>query len=143
MQWATAAARAPRTERLRGMLALIAVQEAVASGLGTGLLPAIGTGTLDGFAAGMLLSGAVFLVLMASRHGTLRPRRAFGSRLRIGRPRRSGREGYQSKHRLAEPEEGSAWPESRRGAPRHAAPSSALVSRLAFLTSARALSTTD
>ena len=143
MQRATAAAREPQNRKAEGMLALIAVQEAVASGFGTGLLPAIGTGALDGFAAGMLLSGVVFLVLMASRHGTLRPRRAFGSRLRIGMPRRSGREGYQSKHRLAESEEGSAWPESRRGAPRHAAPSSALVSRLAVLMAARALSTTD
>jgi len=119
------------------MLALIAVQEAVASGLGTGLVPALGAGTLDGFAAGLLLSGAIFLVLMAQRNGTRWPRRATGARRRIGAPRLPGREGYQSKHRLSEPEEGlqwpeagRTWPESRRGAPRHAAPSSALPSAL-------------
>jgi hypothetical protein len=38
--------------------------------------------------------------------------------------------GYQSKHRIAGPEESRAWPESRRRAPRHAAPPSALAGAL-------------
>ncbi|HUZ26610.1 MAG TPA: hypothetical protein VMV07_22895 [Streptosporangiaceae bacterium] len=102
------------------MLALIAVQETVASGFGAALLPAIGAGTLDGFAVGMLLSGAVFLVLMAQRHGTRRARGLIGARRRRGAARLPGRESYQSKHRLSDPEEGRTWPESRRAAPRHA-----------------------
>lgn len=175
------------------MLALIAAKEAAtAPGLGTALVPAIRAGTLDSFALGMLLSGAVFLVFMAQRHGTRRAvgraaGRFAGARLRIGAPRLPGRRlgeypglrrrarltdplgdeagefllpagvpgneretadetgqsrrpaGYRSKHRLSGPEDGQPWPESRRRVPRHAAPSSALATRLAVLMQVKAL----
>src|SRR6185437_2242062 len=57
------------------MLALIAAQEAasIASGHGSPLTAPIGTGTVDGFAAGMLLSGVVFLLILAQRRALRRP----------------------------------------------------------------------
>jgi hypothetical protein len=57
------------------MLALIAVQEAavIASGHGSPLSAPIGTGTVDGFAAGMLLSGVVFVLILAQRRALRRP----------------------------------------------------------------------
>ncbi len=60
------------------MLALLAAQEAavIASGHGSPLTAPIGTGTVDGFAAGMLLSGAVFLLILAQRRALRRPARA-------------------------------------------------------------------
>jgi len=55
---------------------VLAVKEvAVASGLSTGLLPAIAPSAIDGFAAGTLLSALCVLLVMAPRHG-LRRRRA-------------------------------------------------------------------
>jgi hypothetical protein len=53
------------------MLGFIAVREAaaIASGHGSALMRPIGAGTLDGFAAGMLLSGVVLLVIMTRRRG--------------------------------------------------------------------------
>lgn len=60
------------------MLALLAAQEAavIASGHGSPLTAPIGTGTVDGFAAGMLLSGVVFLLILAQRRALRRPARA-------------------------------------------------------------------
>jgi hypothetical protein len=60
------------------MLALLAAQEAavIASGHGSPLTGPIGTGTVDGFAAGMLLSGVVFLLILAQRRALRRPARA-------------------------------------------------------------------
>jgi hypothetical protein len=57
------------------MLALIAAQEAavIASGHGSPLSAPIGTGTVDGFAAGMLLSGVVFVLIRAQRRALRRP----------------------------------------------------------------------
>jgi hypothetical protein len=57
------------------MLALIAAQEAavIASGHGSPLSAPIGTGTVDGFAAGMLLSGVVFVLILAQRRALRRP----------------------------------------------------------------------
>lgn len=61
--------------------AVLAVKEvAVASGLGTSLLPTIAPSAIDGFAAGTLLSALCVLLVMAPRRG-LRRRRA---RARIG-----------------------------------------------------------
>jgi hypothetical protein len=168
------------------MLAVIAAKEAaaIASGLGTTLMPAVGASTLDGFAAGMLLSGGVFLLLMLQRHGpprvvrAVRPWRQVGAvsftgrvlghyrgsqrqvkladsagggaedEFLLGLPQPPGTEladepgtagapgqgrrpaGYRSKHRLVGPEDSRPWPENHHRAPRHAAPSSALVSAL-------------
>jgi hypothetical protein len=52
------------------MLGFIAAQEAsaIASAHGSALMRPIGAGTLDGFAAGMLLSGIVLLAIVARRH---------------------------------------------------------------------------
>jgi hypothetical protein len=63
------------------MLALIAAQEAavIASGHGPSLMAPIGTGTVDGFAAGMLLSAVVFMLILAQRRGWRRPVRAEAS----------------------------------------------------------------
>src|ERR1700722_7767323 len=57
------------------MLALIAAQEAavIASGHGSPLTAPIGTGTVDGFAAGMALSGVVFMLILAQRRALRRP----------------------------------------------------------------------
>jgi len=57
------------------MLALIAAQEAavIASGHGSPLTAPIGTGTVDGFAAGMVLSGVVFMLILAQRRALRRP----------------------------------------------------------------------
>jgi len=59
------------------MLALFAAQQAAAvTGLAGGHVPAIGAGTLDGFAVGMLLSGGVFLLVTAHGQGSRRLGRA-------------------------------------------------------------------
>lgn len=60
------------------MLALIAAQEAavIASGHGSPLTSPIGYGTVDGFAAGTLLSGVVFMLILAQRRALRRPVRA-------------------------------------------------------------------
>lgn len=65
------------------MLALLAAQEAavIASGHGSPLSAPIGTGTVDGFAAGMLLSGVVFLLILAQRRAVRRPARASATRV--------------------------------------------------------------
>ncbi|MGH3404907.1 MAG: hypothetical protein ACRDRJ_20725, partial [Streptosporangiaceae bacterium] len=65
------------------MLALLAAQEAavIASGHGSPLTAPIGTGTVDGFAAGMLLSGVVFLLILAQRRAARRPARASAMRV--------------------------------------------------------------
>jgi hypothetical protein len=143
------------------MLALVTAKEA---SVASGLVPAIGAGTLDGFAVGMLLSGGVLLLIMAQRRA---PRRA---RWPIGAPSLGRRgTGYRSKHRIAAREEAArekagreeavrdetAWdevvreetardaglplPDGGRRAPRHAAPSSALVSRVTGLVPAKVL----
>ena len=39
---------------------LAAKQAAIATGFGTGLVPAIGTGSLDGFVVGAAMTGACF-----------------------------------------------------------------------------------
>jgi hypothetical protein len=52
--------------------AVVAAKEAaLATGLGTGLVPAIGTGSLDGFVIGALMSGACFMMI----NGPFRVRR--------------------------------------------------------------------
>ena len=65
------------------MLALLAAQEAavIASGHGSPLTAPIGTGTVDGFAAGMLLSGVVFLLILAQRRAVRRPARESAARV--------------------------------------------------------------
>lgn len=55
---------------------LAAKEAAVATGLGTGAVPALGAGSLDGFAVGALMTGACFLVLSG-------PRRSRRSRRRL------------------------------------------------------------
>jgi hypothetical protein len=63
------------------MLALIAAQEAavIASGHGSPLTSPIGYGTVDGFAAGTLLSGVVCMLILAQRRALRRPVRAGAS----------------------------------------------------------------
>jgi hypothetical protein len=82
------------------MLGFIAAQEAsaMASVHGSALMRPIGAGTLDGFAAGMLLSGIVLLAIVAKRHS---PRPA-------ARQRR-GRTPYTGLGQDLEPE----WPKPR------------------------------
>src|SRR5262249_12597522 len=71
------AAPAAQERRLIIMLALFAAQQAAAAtGLAGGHVPAIGAGTLDGFAVGMLLSGGVFLLVTAHGQGSRRLGRA-------------------------------------------------------------------
>ncbi|MGH3397546.1 MAG: hypothetical protein ACRDPO_22920, partial [Streptosporangiaceae bacterium] len=53
----------------------------IASGHGSPLTAPIGTGTVDGFAAGMLLSGVVFLLILAQRRAARRPARASAARV--------------------------------------------------------------
>lgn len=69
------------------MLALIAAQEAavIASGHGSSLTSPVGTGTVDGFAAGMALSGVVFMLILAQRRAVRRPVRAGASAIPPGR----------------------------------------------------------
>jgi hypothetical protein len=50
-----------------------AKEAAVASGLGAGLAPAIGVGPLDGFAVGVLASGACYLAVTFPRRARRRP----------------------------------------------------------------------
>jgi hypothetical protein len=57
---------------MTGFAALAIKQAAAASGLGTGLLPAIAPSALDGFAVGTLLSGLCFLLVMAPRRAARR-----------------------------------------------------------------------
>jgi hypothetical protein len=79
-------------ERLFSMLALIAVLEAaVATGLGIGLVPAVNAGALDGFAAGLLVSGTIFLLLMGQWHGMRRIEPVASAARRIAVPRLPGR----------------------------------------------------
>lgn len=74
------------------MLALIAVLEAaVATGLGIGLVPAVNTGALDGFAAGLVVSGTVFLLLMGEWHGMRRVEPVLSAARRMAAPRLPGR----------------------------------------------------
>jgi hypothetical protein len=74
------------------MLALIAVLEAaVATGLGIGLVPAVNAGALDGFAAGLLVSGTIFLLLMGQWHGIRRVEPVLSAARRIAAPRLPGR----------------------------------------------------
>jgi hypothetical protein len=70
------------------MLALIAAQEAavIASGHGSSLMAPIGAGTVDGFAAGMVLSAVVFMLILAQRRAGRRPVRAAASRTPAGPP---------------------------------------------------------
>jgi hypothetical protein len=127
-----------RKERLRSMLAVIAVLGAVATGLGIGLVPAVHAGALDGFAAGLPVSGTIFLLLMGQWHGMRRAEPVASAAFRIaalrlpGRLRGSGQSrrpvGYRSRHRLSGPEDSPSLPDGRR-APRHAAPSSVKVRR--------------
>jgi hypothetical protein len=74
------------------MLALIAVLEAaVATGLGIGLVPAVHAGALDGFAAGMLLSGTVFLGVLAPGQVMRRVGPVASAARRMAAPRLPGR----------------------------------------------------
>jgi hypothetical protein len=59
---------------MNGIAALAAKEALVASGLGSSLLPGIAPSAVDGFAAGTLLSGVCFLLVMAPRHGARRNR---------------------------------------------------------------------
>jgi hypothetical protein len=69
------------------MLAVVAAQEAadIASGHGLALAPVIGAETLDGFAAGVLLSAGAFVLLLAQRNGLMHLRWAGAAlRRRVG-----------------------------------------------------------
>ena len=59
---------------MNGIAALAAKEVVAASGLGAGLLPGVAPSAVDGFAAGTLLSGVCFLLIVAPRHGLRRPR---------------------------------------------------------------------
>jgi hypothetical protein len=51
---------------------LAAKEAAIASGLGAGIVPAVGAGSLDGFALGALISGTCILMLTSPRRGRRR-----------------------------------------------------------------------
>jgi hypothetical protein len=51
---------------------LAAKEAAVPSGLGAGIVPAVGAGSLDGFAIGALVSGTCIFMLTSPRHGRRR-----------------------------------------------------------------------
>ena len=61
---------------MSGFAALAVKEAAVASGLGTSLLPAIAPSALDGFAVGTLLSALCVLLVMAPRRISRRSRRS-------------------------------------------------------------------
>lgn len=61
---------------------LAAKQAAIATGFGTGLVPAIGTGSLDGFVVGAAMTGACFTALTAPG----RARRRAGGTAAAGLP---------------------------------------------------------
>ena len=161
---------------------LAAKQAAIVTGFGTGVVPAIGTGSVDGFVIGALLSGAC--VTMVTAPGRARRRAAVASdaaRVPSADRRRyflaaekfepdrgrqvpvpehrpdqdqgdarpdggaadwaqdgQGAGGYRSRHRLGE---GSPIrqprQESRRSAPRHAAPPAGFTSRMSGLFAGR------
>ena len=185
---------------------LAAKQAAIATGFGAGLVPAIGTGSLDGFVIGAAITGACFTALTAPGRARRRAgltaaaaglpdaaaaagmtaamadaeeadsaraallRRYFAAAEQFepdwerpspaaehapgqdhGDPRRDGHgddwaqdgqggSGYQSRHRL-----GDGAPirrprqETRRTAPKHAAPPSSFVSRLTGMFAGRAM----
>jgi len=67
------------------MLAIVAAREAADIASGHGLAPVIGAETLDGFAAGVLLSAGAFVLLLAQRNGLLHLRWAGAAlRRRVG-----------------------------------------------------------
>ena len=181
---------------------LAAKQAAVASGLGVGVVPAIGSGSVDGFLIGALMSGACCAMMSGPARARLRAGRAgeprlarrsaeslagvpafagapagmpalvpapagaralamagLGSSQDEGRSRPAaepdGRQapaqeipeagqaesgdagGYRSRHRLGDPSSSRSRPDSRRAAPRHAAPPVSFASRMSGLLSAR------
>jgi hypothetical protein len=59
---------------MNGFAALAAKEAIVASGVGASLLPGIAPSAVDGFAAGTLLSGLCFLMVIAPKHGLRRGR---------------------------------------------------------------------
>lgn len=160
-----------------GTWAVIAAKEAaIASGVGAGIVPAIGNSAVDGFAVGTLLSGACFMLVAAQRRTKLQKRYGSGQgagalaalppspssigtfgdesaeALVPGQPGADqepadlvpdglvpdGRGGYRSKHRLTDPAAATdRWPDARRGAPRHAAPSVSFGDRMASLFTVR------
>jgi hypothetical protein len=130
---------------------LAAKHAAVASGLGVGagVVPALGTGSVDGFLAGALMTGACCAAMSGQGRARLRHRAVvmagLGSGWNEGRRGRRGRDanpaetparradeaeqptaeetsGYRSRHRLTEDTPSRPRSESRRSAPRHAAP---------------------
>jgi len=70
---------------------LAAKEAAVASGLGAGIVPAVGAGSLDGFALGALMSGTCILMLTSPRRGRRRGLAAAAS----GRALAAARERHQ------------------------------------------------
>jgi hypothetical protein len=70
-----------------GFAVLAAKDVAVASGLGTSVLPTIAPSVIDGFAAGTLLSALCVLLVMAPRRGFRRRRARARSGARTTSPR--------------------------------------------------------
>jgi len=70
-----------------GFAVLAAKEVAVASGLGTSVLPTIAPSVIDGFAAGTLLSALCVLLVMAPRRGFRRRRTRARSGARTSSPR--------------------------------------------------------
>jgi hypothetical protein len=158
---------------------LAAKQAAVATGLGAGLVPAIGTGSLDGFVVGALMSGAAFMVIGGPGRARRRAGLADGAAMLPAANRTglmlaagsfsTGRDdalaaaerlpdqesapeprdeylmpespddiGYRSRHRLGDGGPVRPRQESRRSAPRHAAPPASFGSRMSALFGGRA-----
>lgn len=61
---------------MSGLAALVVKQAAVASGFGMSLVPGIGPSTVDGFAAGTLLSGLCLMLIIGPRRGLRRTKSA-------------------------------------------------------------------
>jgi len=72
-----------------GFAVLAAKEVAVASGLGTSVLPTIAPSVIDGFAAGTLLSALCVLLVMAPRRGLRRRRARARSGIRASMPRKA------------------------------------------------------
>jgi hypothetical protein len=148
---------------------LAAKEAAIASGLGAGIVPAVGAGSLDGFALGALMSGTCILMLTSPRrgrrHGLAAAREqhhpvmaeapgdvAAGHQAPVTAPApppdENGAEaedredlagGYRSRHSLADQGGGSKRSGTRRNPPRHAAPPASFSGRMTGRTAVRAL----
>jgi hypothetical protein len=139
---------------------LAAKEAAISSGLGAGIVPAIGASSLDGFAIGALMSGTCILMLTSPRRGRRHDLAASSEleaaddRVEIAVPspepdesdsatrqRRDVAEdgGYRSRHRLPDQGLGPRQPGSRRSSPRHAAPPASFSSRMTGRIAVRAL----